>query len=543
MKKTFKLLSCVLSLLVCITTFSSLVGCGKKIENSAIYDDPKVPNIYYYYYDGDGEKNWLFDAAIEFNKTISDYEIIPFATLNEEYALNLAANGGDANIMTITHPDIDNLIKDEDIVDLSDILAKDVDGNGVKLKDKFNDLDAIKAQYSTSASKGLYGVPLSYSPQHLIFDFDLFKSQGWLIYQKDGYGAPVRDSEGNLVLSVGHDGKAGTYDDGQPVDIAEWDEMLERIKVATNTKAFIYTTKYPFYIEPLVTALIAQYGGYDEVISIFSGYGSYTDATGTKVDVAIENGYDMYKAPSILKAMEFMKKYLINKDYVHERCWDTTGFTHDDAMKTFVTGYREEIQQAAFLIEGNSFETSLKYYFNQLEEVGDAGRGYGDREYRYMLLPHFGDDTISYLSAQSLGTVVVSADSNERKVQISKDFIAYTLQDKYLQQYTLDTGEVRPLKFKLTTEQEAQLTPFQRSAIAMQQDTEHVKVLSSLDYAEKDAEKNGLITFKGNGYQYTASFSEGNIERVLMALMRKSPQDYVNGIYDFRKKTIWGVVD
>lgn len=541
MKKLFRLLTCSLAVIISVTALSSMIGCGKKIENGAIYDDPKVPNIYYYYYEGDGDKNWLFDAAIEFNKTITDYEIIPFGTLSEEYALNLSANGGDANIMTLTHPDITSFIDDKDIVDLSDILEKDVDGNGVKLKDKFNDINALKAQYSSKTNKGLYGVPLSYSPQHLIFDFDLFKSQGWLIYQKDGNGAPLRDSEGNLILSLGHDGVAGTYDDGQPINITEWEEMLERIKVATNTKAFIYTTKYPFYIEPIVSSLIAQYGGYDEYVSIFSGYGSYKDSNGNNVDVTIENGYDMYNAPSILKAMEFMKNYLINKEYVHDRCWDTTGFTHDDAMKTFVTGYREEIQQAAFLVEGNGFETTLKYYFDQLESVGDEGRGYGDREYRYMLLPHFGDETVSYLCSQSIGTVVVSADSNARKVELSKEFVAYTLQDKYLQQYTLDNGDVRPLKYSLTQEQKSQLTPFQKNAIEMQQDIEHVKVLSALDLAGKDPEKNGLITFKGDGYMYTGSFSEGNIERVLTALMRKSPADYVNGIYNFRKKTIWGV--
>ena len=541
MKKKTRLLFCVLSvLMVCVTAFSGLTGCRRKIENGAIYDDPNIPNIYYYYYDGDGDKSWLFDAAVEFNKTITDYEIMPFGTLNEEYALNLTANGGDASILTMTHPDINSFINAKDIVDLSDILTKDVDGKGVQLKDKFQNLEEIKAQYSNKANPGMYGVPLSYSPQHLIYDHDLFVSNGWLIYQKNG-NVPVRDDNGNLVLTVGRDGVAGTYDDGQPVNIAEWEEMMNRIKNANNTKAFIYTTKYPFYIEPLVTALIAQYGGYEECIDIFSGYGSYTDALGTKVNVAIENGYEMYKAPSILKAMEFMKKYLISEPYVHDRCWDTVGLSHSEAMKLFVTGFQEEVQQAAFLVEGSGFEGALKTYFDQLESVGYEDRGYGDREYRYMLLPQLGNESMAYLSAQSLGTVVVSADTNQRKVELAKEFVAFTLQDKYLQQYTLCTGEVRPLEFSLTSEQQSKLTPFQRNAIAMQQDTDHVKVLSALDYAEKDPVKNGLITYKGAGYQYSASFSEGNIERVLTALMRKTPQDYVNGIYNFRKNVVWGV--
>lgn len=541
MKKKMRLLSCILSVLICATAFSGLAGCGKKIEDGAIYDDPNIPNIYYYYYDGDGDKSWLFDAAVEFNKTITDYEIMPFGTLNEEYSLNLAANGGDASILTMTHPDINSLINAKDIVDLSSILEKKVDGaNGVQLKDKFQNLKEIKAEYSNKANPGMYAVPLSYSPQHLIYDHDLFVANGWLIYQKNG-NVPVRDGNGNLVLSVGRDGVAGTYDDGQPVNIAEWEEMMNRIKNANNTKAFIYTTKYPFYIEPLVTALIAQYGGFEECIDIFSGYGSYTNASGTKVEVALENGYEMYKAPSILKAMEFMKKYLISEQYVHERCWDTVGLTHSEAMKLFVTGFQEEVQQAAFLVEGNGFEATLKTYFDQLESIGYEGRGYGDREYRYMLLPQLGNESMAYLSAQSLGTVVVSADTNQRKVELAKEFVAFTLQDKYLQQYTLCTGEVRPLEFTLTSEQEAKLTPFQRNAIAMQQDTDHVKVISALDYAEKDPVKNGLITYKGAGYQYSASFSEGNIERVLTALMRKTPQEYVNGIYNFRKNTVWGV--
>lgn len=543
MKKKTRLLSCILSVLICATAFSGLAGCGKEQLEGAIYDDPNIPNIYYYYYDGDGEKTWLFDAAVEFNKTISDYEIMPYGTLNEEYSLNLVANGGDASILTMTHPDINSLINAKDIVDLSSILQKDVDGKGVKLQDKFQNLTEIKAQYSNVNNKGMYGVPLSYSPQHLIYDHDLFVANGWLIYQKDGNGTPVRDGSGKIVLSVGRDGVAGTYDDGQPVNIQEWEEMMGRISNANNTKGFIYTTKYPFYIEPLVTSLIAQYGGLEECIDIFSGYGSYTNASGNEVQVAIENGYEMYNAPSILKAMEFMKKYLVSEQYVHERCWDTTGLSHSEAMKVFVTGFQEEVQQAAFLVEGSGFELSVKEYLNQIESLGNDGYGYGDREFRFMLLPQLGNDTKAYLHAQSLSTVVVSADTNQRRVEIAKDFVAYTLQDKYLQQYTLNTGDVRPLEYTLTSGQQAQLTPFQRSSIAMQQDTENVKVISVLDYAEKEPEKNGLITFKGAGYQYSGSFSEGNIERVLTALMRKTPAEYVQGIYKYRKNVVWGVAN
>ena len=49
-----------------------------------------------------------------------------------------------------------------------------------------------------------------------VYDHEIFYNKGYLFTQADGE-----------TLTVGKDGKAGTYDDGQPTTIAEWDIMIQ----------------------------------------------------------------------------------------------------------------------------------------------------------------------------------------------------------------------------------------------------------------------------------------------------------------------------
>jgi hypothetical protein len=80
-----------------------------------------------------------------------------------------------------------------------------------------------------------------------------------------------------------------------------------------------------------------------------------------------------------------------------------------------------------------------------------------------------------------------------------------------------------------------------KSQIKVQQDVDNVKIISALDTAKTDPVKLGLISWKGAGYQFTAAMPDGNYDSTLMALRRYSATDYVNGIYNFRKNTMWGV--
>lgn len=529
----------VVAFMLCFITIITTIGCAKPIEGEG--GDSSKADIFFYYYDGDGKKDWIKAAAKEFNETLEDYEIRPVGTLNEDYEQNLISGGGNASIIEMTHTDASALINKGAIVNLEDLLDKEVDGK--LLRNKVLDVDGLKALYSTKGKQGLYGIPTSPMPVHLIFDFELFKQNGWLVYKKAPNGAPLRDEENNLILTDGHDGISGTYDDGQPTTIEEWDEMIKKINVANNTKPFIYTTKYSFYLEPLTQAILASYGGLEECISILNGNGSYKDVNGQTVTVPISQGYEMYKAPSLLKTMEFMEDYICNPEYIHEKSVTSTSLTHKETVNYFISGFYAEVQQAGMMIEYPTFEDSNKYYFSLLESAGNKEYGYGKRDFRYMFLPrlHEGQD-VSYVASAGMGTWVVSEDSNKERLQIAKDFLLFTLQDKYLQQYTLDNISVRPFDYSLSNEQLSTLTKFQRSSVEAQLDRENIKMITPLDYVATSANTLGF-SFKAQAYQFSAMMADGEYDRTLMVLRRYSAKDYVDGIYKLRKEKMWGVAN
>ena len=546
MKRTKNILTRSIALLMCVITaltVGSLIACGPQEKPQGdIAIDKSKQQIYYYYYAGGYDHSWRVNAAKAWNATNDTFQVIPWPTLSDNFQQELVSNGGQASIIDLTSSGIGPYINASDIADLSDVYNKDVDGNGVKIKDKMQNYDSWQKLYSTvEFPTGIYGVPGTVSPMHLIYDHDLFMEKGWLIYQKNEHGAPLRDEDGNVILSVGQDGKAGTYDDGQPVNMEEWEEMLNRIKIANNTKAFIFSTKYNFYLEPLIDSLIAQYGGYDVYTSIFKGEGFYYAEDGTKVNIGYENGYDLYDAPAFLKAMQFMDKYFTSSEWVHEKSIDSTGFAHKETVNTYITGFNPDVQQAAFMVEGAYFEIENKYYFNLLKQNKYEGRGYGEREYRFMLLPRFNEnESVSYLASQGNSATIVSKDTkNPAREQAAKDFLAYILRDEVLQERTVCQVGVLPFNYQVTPEQKANLTPFQRNVLDICLDTENIRILDSADVAD-GVERQGKIQARPTFYKYSATMADGGYERPLLTLRRYSAVDYVAGIKKLQKN-MWSV--
>ncbi|MBR0190092.1 MAG: extracellular solute-binding protein [Clostridia bacterium] len=525
MKKVFIKM---MAMLIVSISLISMFACGPQAIEDQEATDPNKTQVYYYYYDGDGSKEYLKNAATEFNKTQTKFQIKVVGTLNENYAQQLISGGGNASIHELTSSVSSYLVDSGTVANLDDMLDCEIE-SGVKLKDKMLYVDETREFGSTTSHKGLYGIPIASYPVHLIIDYQMFKDNGWLI------------SEGGK-LSVGNDGIEGTYDDGMPVTIAEWDEMVRRIDRTPNTEPFIFSTKYNFYIEPLIHSLIASYGGWQEYIDIFSATGFYKDSDGNSHNVTLENGYEMYKADSFYKAMKFMEDYICNKDYMHEKAKTSTGLTHKEAVNYFISGYKDEVQQAGMLIEYPTFEDSNKYYFSLLTKAGDVGKGYGERDFRYLLLPRLNDnETLSYMATSGMGMVVVSEDADKERLQVAKDFLLYTLRDEYLQQFSLGAGGIkRNFNYSLTEEQLSQFTPFQRTNFTMMADTAHIKLLTGLELAGKDPESRGMV-YKTAAYQFTALMGDGLYERPLLALRRYNAKEYVDGIYKFRKEEMWGV--
>jgi hypothetical protein len=160
--------------------------------------------------------------------------------------------------------------------------------------------------------------------------------------------------------------------------------------------------------------------------------------------------------------------------------------THTGAQNTFVRNGIEHNKPVAMIIEGSWWENEARTYFNSNESNGDAGRGFGKRDYRYMLTPDFEDGVGPFgtnkgtaMGLSEISSVLVTKQTDANKLAAIKDFIAFTLKEENLRKYTVNTGVIRPYIYNLTEADRALMTPFANNNWDLYKDTENIALVSS----------------------------------------------------------------
>lgn len=481
-----------------ILSAAGLAGCNSGPEGNVIRIN--VPN-------GGYGITWM-------EETIADWE-----AENEGWTIEMAnrktpistfttdvETGNDINIFYAAGVEYQDGIYKGLFEDMSDILDRKVDGeDGLTIGEKIMDFDAWKKAGSKNG-EGFYIIPWADAISGFVYDHDLFVTNGWLYfadanddavvaelqeqkiqYEKVGNRCKFVSAEGSVnyeagdwILSAGKDDTYGTYDDGQPETLAQFDELVRNL--AVGGYPFLWAGGYDDYTTPVFSSIFANYEGEENFRTFFDYSGKYTFGNEPEVTITEENGYLVYQMEGIRKAMEFMNTYLNNPEYVHPSSLLET--SHRDAQGLFLTGYKGSAQnlQAGFLCESTWWENEARGSFNSISS--DEGRGYGEREYRYMLFPEIpgqkgidgkGNGTI-YTAYDTCGFVVVKKDDPVLMEKV-KDFCAFSLKDKYLRRFTTLTGTKRPYLYELTEEDYAQMTPFARNAVQLYDDKENIKIL------------------------------------------------------------------
>lgn len=470
---------------------------------------------------------WATDLATKFMQENPEYnekyEIVFYPEKkNEQEITNAMSMEGSTTQAAITSANRfqDGILKGSAFEDLSDLLTRKVDGSEKTIKDKFEDYDTWKAIYSNKG-EGLYALPFSDSILGLVIDHQMFIDNGWYEFATEADAGEVaaqgitytvhrngrlvfssstgesKYKEGDYILSKGHDNKYGTYDDGQPVDIAGWESMLERID-ASKTKCFISSGASVDYTNFILYALFAQYEG----MTGWEAYFNYDsngqtlkfineDGTVREDVMTLENGYSINEIEGVYKAYEFMYKYMNpnpsnnakSASWMHSAC--TAGaVTHIDAQNYFLTGLGKagdkNNPQSAMLVDGAWWEYEASTMFNHLG-TDDASRGYGQREYRYLVLPQLEgqkNDKSVFASCET-GVLLVGKDKDKERLACTKDFIAYLLKDSSLSYYTGVTGTLMWYDYEVSPEDYAKLTPFAKNVLDIYKDKENIDIVRS----------------------------------------------------------------
>lgn len=233
----------------------------------------------------------------------------------------------------------------------------------------------------------------------------------------------------------------------------------------------------------------------------YYNFNGQVTVNGEKVNITPDNGYDVYSIDAMRNALNFMNDYLNNSNYYHSKT--TTSDSHTDTQGTFILGYKLNKDQPAMIVEGNWWENEARSVFDT-SEVVNAGRGYGQRDYRYMLLPKLssaygldGNGNGSIMSVINSGAVLVpkvgNSEVEQAKLAQIKDFLGFMLKDENLAKFTVKTGVINAYSYELTKAQFDSLTPFSKNVYAMIQDK------TNIDFAR------GALMFAGQPVRFATN--------------------------------------
>ncbi len=521
MKNSKKLLSLALCGVIAFGATAG-VGCGPKVIQGI---DKNKTQIYVSLYNGGLGTQWFEDLRKEWNANNSKYEVIP-----KEDKLDAAQVIADVEApQSETSPSIyysigtsemKKLVETNKLEDLSTFVntTKPDGENGLTIRQKLDSRDGYYNTWSSVAANsktgGLYMLPWNDSVHGFIYDHDTFLANNWLYkaantaevkdaltaqgitFEVEGQNLIFKSSTGktnyeenDVILRAGKDGKYGTYDDGQPMTIAEWDDMVSAIS-DSDKKVFMWTGQFPEYTRHIENALIAQYSGLQSVIDLYdhdSNGVEYEMNDKPKEAFSIVDGYKSFSMMGIKKAIEFIYNNLCKPDYLHDTAKGNT-WDHAATQGYYVMGYRagDDNPETAMIIEGTWWENEARTYFNSNVSNGDADRGYGKRDYRYMLTPDFeggvgafGNGKGTAMGLSEMSSIFVPKQTDPNKLEAIKDFLAFTLKEENLRKYTVSTGVVRPYVYNLTEFDRANMTPFANNAFDLYKDSENIALVSS----------------------------------------------------------------
>ena len=505
------------ALLAFLMTFTA-VGCTKTPSSDPDDSvqqqiDRTKEQIYVSVYNGGNGTKWIKEVAEEFNVDQEKYQIyiLDGKDSASEIIDHVTAGSNIESCYFSVDAAFGELIYTDKLVDLTPILNKKA-GNetrtiGEKLKDKDNWLEL-----ASKNGQGCYLLPYSDSVGGLVFDFDDFVSNGWLYYadgndsavtaKLDEQGISYNNQNGRLIytgggnglyytqgeriLTADKDGKFGTYDDGQPITIAEWNTMLGKIKSTNGSYPFIWPSDFLSYTGMIQNAVFAQLAG----VEAFENYFAF-DSKGKEVElyggskkvITPDNGYEYFKMKEIYQTIEFMNTYFTS-DNAHPSTKGNT--SHFDAQKNFLYAPVSEgkIANAAMLCEGIWWENEArKSSFAQVAQM-DSERGYGKRDYRFMLIPNLegqkgidGSGHGSVLAGQDTGSFFVVKEKNTEKTEVLMDFLVQTLSDACLEKFTTETGVVRAYDYSISDENLQKMTPFSQNVWKIYNDPENIAIV------------------------------------------------------------------
>ncbi len=524
-----KMVKTVSALLATISVVG-LIGCGGgKTEGTA--DN----NLTIRFYKGGFGDAWLETAKNDFiakkaesGETIT-VELIPDATIQENATQFLASGKNLPDIMMTQGNDWTNMVNNGYLAPLKETFEAEVtklDGSTVKVK------DYLKTEIKEMPYMQIAPGQGEYLPW--VMPWSILETS--IVYNED------------MLLNTVHTTSRNGYNVGEkwtsaPKTMQELSDYCVDI-IAANANKSDADKVYPMgwggadamnYHQFIIYALWAQQQGVDT--SLISGEGSWYDFWNFESS-------DVWKQTGIQKAIDDWREIVVDTSSQQwKNCIpNVQQITKDESAVKFCN------QKVAMILSGSFFENEYKDF---LDLNGD---GKDDFAYKMMYVPTTNnpdhvktsdgaDAKINFCSSDDIMFIPAGA----ANIDLAKEFLAFLCNEKYLLDFSKQTGCVRPFEYDpvALTKDDSSVTwsPFFLSTYTMMKDADY-----NLYTYPKNAEDVSMIyTYKRPSLFQGAGIS-GSLQELLRSngktimidgtdtfssVYTRANKDYNDWVYDF----------
>ncbi len=452
MKKAKKLLVLVLAFVLGITSLFTFTACSSEED----YGDRTVLRVGLF--EGGWGAEWINKVVEKFEADYPEYKVLvdgDKTKYNKGTLLGVIDTGRqDLFIAPMYLYDAVSQGKFMDITELMDtplneIVKSSSDTATIKSK-MWPELDEFYKSYNNENK--YYSIPFGGGIYSLNYDRDLFNEKSLFIKKGTGNGTPITWVNESGDLSLGQDGKAGTYDDGLPITRQDFLDLLMQMRI-NGVTPFIWS-KQSSYQTNFLNSFVASYEGKDNFNLFKTMNGEYTfEGDSTPTTITSENAYKLQGMTGKKMAIQFASDIVMDSANYHADSGRETCDFLDAQNKYLVSVHMAKSgsdQPVAFLIDGAHWYNEAKGTIAEMEAMSDD---YKDRRFGIMPFPQYdGAQTEKATFFASSFYTQVFIRKRAEQPELAKLFLAYLHTEESLRICTQYSGMVRPLNYTMPDE-------------------------------------------------------------------------------------------
>lgn len=480
-------------MLAAASMVSMLAGCTRETVNPG--DEPEDSTkltLYVSNYEGGFGKVWLEKAAERFEELHKD-DVFADGKVGVDIRINSSINGtaGSSFVQGLGSNTNDIFFSEDTFyydvtaggyaLDITDIVTEKLSayGEDKTIEDK---MDSSLVNFFKTSDNKYYALPHYETYYGIVYNVDVFDQKGLWLSADGDFVRP-----GEATLSNGPDGQPNTYDDGLPATYEEFYALCDYM-VSVGVTPFALPGSIVSMETLMLYQLYADYEGRDNFMLNYTYNGVATDLVNSigsglnaegKFDdmlpattIDSTNGYLLQQQAGKYAALTFAKKIIDNAS-----TWCTNGSflnseDHLSSKHTYLKNGRATSDNlVAFITDGVWWENEAEEnnIFATWAPYGAPTRETG--RFAFMPMPkaskaQVGEKrTIATNCNLSLAFINAKLADNPEKATVAKQFLQFLHTDEEMQNFSVQTGTMKPFNYTVSEENKAKMSYFGRSVV------------------------------------------------------------------------------